>query len=125
VRRRAELKKIYRGGRNVRKIVRIGDTDRRARLDTDYDTLIWDSRAGFSGRNLTRWTQLYAHQCRGGEIVYYERYNTLWTNERDSIDVVTIEDAREIVEENYNDLADGIDDETLAELGLLDPDALE
>jgi len=49
----------------------------------------------------------------------------LWANERNSIDVVTLEEARETIEENYDDLADGMTDETLAELGLLDPDALE
>jgi len=34
---------------------------------------------------------------------------------------VTLEEAREAIEENYDDLADGIDDEALEELGLLDP----
>lgn len=106
----------------MKKIVRIGDTDRRARLDTDQDILIWDGRAG---RDTTRWTRLYAHRCRGGDIIFYEVYITLWANERNSIDVVTLEEARETIEENYDDLADGIDDETLAELGLLEPDALE
>jgi len=106
----------------MRKIVRIGETDRRARLDTDHDILIYDSRAG---RDSTRWTRLYAHKCTGGGIIFYEVYITLWANERNSIDVVTLEEARETIEENYDDLADGIDDETLAELGLLEPDALE
>jgi hypothetical protein len=106
----------------MKKIVRIGDTDRRARLDTDHDILIYDSRAG---RDSTRWTRLYAHRCRGGDIIFYEVYITLWANERNSIDVVTLEEARETIEENYDDLADGMDDEALAELGLLEPDALE
>ena len=106
----------------MKKIVKIGDTDRRARLDTDHDILIWDDRVG---RNATRWTRLYAHRCRGGDIIFYEVYITLWANERNSIDVVTIEEARAMIEENYNDLADGMDDEALAELGLLEPDALE
>jgi hypothetical protein len=106
----------------MKKIVRIGDTDRRARLDTDHDILIYDSRAG---RDSTRWTRLYAHRCRGGDIIFYEVYITLWANERNSIDVVALEEARETIEENYDDLADGMDDEALAELGLLEPDALE
>jgi len=106
----------------MKKIVKIGDTDRRARLDTDHDILIYDSRAG---RDSTRWTRLYAHKCTGGDIIFYEVYITLWANERNSIDVVTIDEARETIEENYDDLADGMDDETLAELGLLEPDALE
>jgi hypothetical protein len=106
----------------MKKIVKIGDTDRRARLDTDQDMLIWDSR---TGRDCTRWTRLYAHKCRGGGIIFYELYVTLWTNERDSIDVVDIEEARAMIEENYDDLADGMDDEALAELGLLEPEMLE
>ena len=106
----------------MKKIVKIGETERRARLDTDHDILIWDGRVG---RDSTRWTRLYAHRCRGGDIIFYEVYITLWANERNSIDVVTLEEARETIEENYDDLADGIEDETLAELGLLDPDALE
>ena len=106
----------------MKKIVRIGETERRARLDTDHDILIYDSRAG---RDSTRWTRLYAHKCTGGDIIFYEVYITLWANERNSIDVVTIDEARETIEENYDDLADGMDDETLAELGLLEPDALE
>ena len=106
----------------MKKIVRIGETERRARLDTDHDILIYDSRAG---RDSTRWTRLYAHKCTGGDIIFYEVYITLWANERNSIDVVTLEEARETIEENYDDLADGMDDETLAELGLLEPDALE
>ena len=106
----------------MKKIVKIGDTERRARLDTEHDILIYDSRAG---RDSTRWTRLYAHKCTGGDIIFYEVYITLWANERNSIDVVTIDEARETIEENYDDLADGMDDETLAELGLLEPDALE
>ena len=106
----------------MKKIVRIGDTDRRARLDTDHDILIYDSRAG---RDSTRWTRLYAHRCRGGDIMFYEVYITLWANERNSIDVVTLEEARETIEENYDDLADEMTDEALEELGLLEPDALE
>ena len=106
----------------MKKIVRIGETERSARLDTDHDILIYDSRAG---RDCTRWTRLYAHKCRGGEIVFYEAYYTLWSNERNSIDVVTLEEAREMIEENYDDLADGMDDEMLAELGLLEPEMLE
>ncbi|NMA23703.1 MAG: hypothetical protein GX938_09400 [Spirochaetales bacterium] len=106
----------------MKKIVKIGETERRARLDTDHDILIYDSRAG---RDSTRWTRLYAHKCRGGEIVFYEAYYTLWADERNSIDVVDIEEARERIEENYDDLADGMTDEALAELGLLEPDALE
>lgn len=106
----------------MKKIVRIGETDRRARLDTDHDILIWDSRAG---REATRWTRLYAHKCQGGETIFYEVYITLWANERDSIDVVDIDEARATIEENYNDLADGMDDEALAELGLLEPEMLE
>jgi hypothetical protein len=106
----------------MRKIVKIGDTDRRARLDTDQDILIWDGRVS---RDTTRWTRLYAHKCRGGDIMFYEAYITLWANERNSVDVVTIDEARATIEENYDDLADGIDDETLAELGLLEPEKLE
>jgi hypothetical protein len=106
----------------MKKIVKIGETERRARLDTEHDILIYDSRAG---RDSTRWTRLYAHKCRGGDIIFYEVYITLWANERNSIDVVTLEEAREAIEENYDDLADGMTDETLAELGLLEPDALE
>lgn len=106
----------------MKKIVKIGETERRARLDTDHDIVIYDSRAG---RDCTRWTRLYAHRCRGGEIVFYEAYYTLWANERNSIDVVDIEEARETIEENYDDLADGMTDEALEELGLLEPDALE
>jgi hypothetical protein len=106
----------------MKKIVRIGDTDRRARLDTDHDILIYDSRAG---RDSTRWTRLYAHRCKGGEIVFYEAYITLWANERNSIDVVDIDEAREAIEENYDDLADGMTDEALEELGLLEPEMLE
>ena len=106
----------------MKKIVRIGDTDRRTRLDTDHDILIYDSRAG---RECTRWTRLYAHRCKGGEIVFYEVFITLWAHEHNSIDVVTLEEAREAIEENYNDLADDMDDEALEELGLLDPESLE
>mgnify|MGYP000941612398 CR=1 FL=1 len=106
----------------MRKIVRIGETERRARLDTDHDILIWDSRAG---REATRWTRLYAHKCRGGDIIYYEVYITLWADENNSIDVVTIDEARATIEEHYNDLADDMDDEALAELGLLEPEMLE
>jgi hypothetical protein len=106
----------------MKKIVKIGDTDRRAKLDTDQDILIWDSR---TGRDCTRWTQLYAHKCRGGETIFYEVYLTLWANERNSVDVVTLEEARATIEENYNDLADSMDDEALAELGLLEPEMLE
>ena len=69
----------------MKKIVKIGDTERRARLDTDHDILIYDSRAG---RDCTRWTRLYAHKCRGGEIVFYAAYYPLWANERNGIDVV-------------------------------------
>jgi hypothetical protein len=106
----------------MKKIVKIGDTDRRAKVDTDQDILIWDSR---TGRDCTRWTQLYAHKCRGGETIFYEVYLTLWANERNSVDVVTLEEARATIEENYNDLADSMDDEALAELGLLEPEMLE
>lgn len=106
----------------MRKIVRIGETDRRARLDTDRDILICDSRAG---RGCTRWTRLYAHKCTGGGIIFYEVFITLWANERNSVDVVTLEEAREAIEENYDNLADDMTDEALAELGLLDPESLE
>ena len=106
----------------MKKIVRIGDTERRARLDIDHDILIYDSRAG---RDSTRWTRLYAHRCKGGEIVFYKVYITLWADERNSIDVVTLEEAREAIEENYDDLADDMTDEALEELGLLDPESLE
>jgi hypothetical protein len=34
-------------------------------------------------------------------------------------------EARAMIEENYDDLADGMDDEALAELGLLEPEMLE
>lgn len=106
----------------MKKIVRIGDTDRRARVDTEHDILIYDSRAG---REPTRWTRLYAHRCRGGEIVFYAAYITLWANERNSIDVVTLDEAREAIEENYDNLTDDMTDEALAELGLLEPEMLE
>jgi len=106
----------------MKKIVRIEDTDRRARLDTDHDILIWDSRAG---RDSTRWTRLYAHKCRGGDIIFYEVFITLWADERDSIDIVTIDEARETIEENYDNLADEMTDEALEEVGLLEPESLE
>ena len=106
----------------MKKIVRIGETERRARLDTDHDILIYDSRAG---RDSTRWTRLYAHRCKGGAIIFYEVFITLWANERNRIDVVTLEEAREMIEENYDGLAEDMDDEALEELGLLDPESLE
>ena len=106
----------------MKKIVKIGDTDRRARLDTDHDILIYDSRAG---RESTRWTRLYAHKCTGGDIIFYEVYITLWAHEHNSIDVVDVDEAREMMEENYDGLADDMTDEALEELGLLELDALE
>jgi hypothetical protein len=112
----------------MRKILRIDDT-RRAKVDTDRDVFLWDSRAGRTGRDSTRWTRLYVHECKGGDNVFYLAHFTQWQGERNVIEQVSLEQARTLVEDHYDDLADGIDDETLAAWlaawGLLDLDALE
>jgi hypothetical protein len=72
-----------------------------ALLNTAHDECLW-SNEWFTGRQESRFNELYVHHTQGGKRIFYLAYITRWQGESNSITV--IEDIKDWVTENYSSL---------------------
>ena len=100
------------------------------KLDSEADDRIYNSHEN-TGSRQNRWLELYAHRIKSagriadgvvpdpGDYVFYLLHVSLWQGENTYIQELTLDEAREFVMDNYNDLS-AHEDLTFATFGLLD-----
>jgi hypothetical protein len=112
----------------MKKIVR--QEGKKIWLDTDNDQMVYDGvkahrhRMHGQGNSATRGIDLYAHECTDGGRVYYCYHWTLWQGESNYIEEITLDEARQFIEQNI-DVFDDSEIAGLEELELLDLNEVE
>ena len=105
------------------------------KLDTENDELIYSGHEN-TGPRQNRWIEMYAHRLKSAgkladgedpdpnDYVFYLLHVSLWQGENTYIQELTVDEAREFVMENYNDLSTR-DDAKMVSFGLLDESKFE
>jgi len=81
----------------MRKIIRIGD-GKRAVLDTNADSCLYADQRGLDPAH-RQGIDVYMHLTKGGQRVFYKLVWSLYQNDTDYIEVISEEEARQILEE--------------------------
>jgi hypothetical protein len=98
---------------------------RKVLLDTESDPCLWNGCMRNNGRNTpNRWVSFYAHETKAGPMFYLE-HRTLWQGESDYLELMSVDQAQEFAEEHLEDLEEGIGEDRLKALGLIDLEGVE
>jgi len=81
----------------MRAIVRLGD-EKRAVLDTNADSCLYADQRGLDPAH-RQGIDVYMHLTKGGQRVFYKLVWSLYQNDTDYIEVISEEEARQILEE--------------------------
>jgi len=81
----------------MRAIVRLGD-EKRAVLDTNADSCLYADHRGLDPAH-RQGIDVYMHLTKGGQRVFYKLVWSLYQNDTDYLEVISEEEARQILEE--------------------------
>ena len=87
----------------MKKIVKHNKSGELIMLDTENDQIVYDGHEN-EGPRQNRWLELYVHRAEGLEHIYYVAHMTHWQGERSYLEVVTKDQAAELVGANMDDL---------------------